>query len=202
MKKLISLIFFSLMLSSCNHLPTSEHEVPPTPREENSVVCYFSRAGENYSVGTVEKGNTEKLAEIFVNELSLSTSFRIETEKSYPASYNECTAIAKQEKENNERPTLKYEIDISGYENIYLGYPIWWSDMPMAVYTFLETNDFESKNIYPFCTHAGSGLASTVTSIKKACPKANVHEGLAVLGFTAQNDQEAAKKAVRDYLSK
>jgi len=79
----------------------------------------------------------------------------------YPVTYDECVALAKQEKESNARPEIKGDIDIDKYDVIFVGYPIWWSDMPMPVYTFLEAHQYEGKTIIPFCTHEGSGLANT-----------------------------------------
>lgn len=166
----------------------------------NILVAYFSRAGENYNVGVVEKGNTEIVAEMIAQETGADL-FKIQTVEGYPESYEECTDVAKKEKEENARPELSVAIDdLSEYDVIYLGYPIWWGDMPMAVYTFLESYDFSGKTIVPFCTHAGSGLAGTVESIKGICAGASVSDGLAITGETAQNDPEAARDAVRGFL--
>ncbi|MFA6875696.1 MAG: flavodoxin, partial [Parabacteroides sp.] len=78
------------------------------------------------------------------------------------------------------------------YDVIYLGYPIWWGTMPMAVYTFLASYDFTGKTIIPFCTHEGSDLGSSVQDIKKVCPKARVLQGLAIKGSNV-NDPESDK---------
>lgn len=79
-------------------------------------------------------------------------------------------------------------------------YPNWWGDMPMAVYTFLESYDFSGKAIVPFCTHEGSGLSSTENSIAKLCPDAEVLDGLAIRGSVAQNSREEANEAVINWL--
>ncbi len=107
----------------------------------------------------------------------------------------------KKEREENARPELSKAIDdISEYDVIYLGYPIWWGDKPMAVYTFLESYNFSGKTIIPFCTHAGSNLSGTIESIKGTCKGASVSDGLAIKGETAHNDPEAARDAVREFL--
>ena len=165
-----------------------------------ALVAYFSRAGENYSVGVVEKGNTEIIAEIIAEEVGADT-FRIQTVNAYPESYDECTAIARQERDEGARPELTSTVaNMDDYDVIYLGYPIWYGDMPMAVYTFLESYDFNGKTIIPFCTHAGSGFASTVGSIQAACSGATVLDGLAIAGTTAQSDREAARELVAEFL--
>ena len=169
--------------------------------EENILIAYFSRAGENYNVGTIEKGNTEIIAEI-VSEQTGGSLFHIETVTPYPESYMECTAVAQQEQRDNARPELSGSVEnMDDYEVIFLGYPNWWGDMPMAVYTFLESYDFSGKTIVPFCTHEGSGLSGTEGSIKRSCPDADVLKGLAVQGKTAQTSYDKAESAVIEWLS-
>ena len=164
------------------------------------LVAYFSRAGENYGVGVIEKGNTCIIAEMIAEQVG-GELFEIKRVKPYPESYNECTEEAKQEQSDNVRPELTATVEnFDDYDVIFLGYPNWWGDMPMPVYTFLESYDFAGKTIIPFCTHAGSGLSSTESSIAGKCPEATVLAGLAMAGTTAQNDQENAKPAVIEWL--
>lgn len=166
------------------------------------LIAYFSRADENYGVGVIEKGNTEIIAEM-ISEETGGELFHIERSTPYPADYDECTDEAKKEQEENARPELASELEsIEAYNTIFIGFPIWWSDMPMAVYTFLESHDFSGKTIIPFCTHAGSGLSSTVSSIQDTCPDATVLEGFAIQGSTAQNDRSNANEAVIEWLEK
>ncbi len=170
------------------------------PPSSKALVAYFSRAGENYGVGVVEKGNTEIIADMILEETG-ADAFRIQTVNTYPESYDQCTEVAKQEQQDQVRPELTSTIEnFDEYNVIYLGYPIWWGDMPMAVYTFLESYDFTGKTIRPFCTHAGSGLADTVGSIQAICGSAEVSDGLAIAGTMAQNDQDAARNLVEGWV--
>lgn len=172
-------------------------EAPAAPK---TLVAYFSRAGENYGVGVIEMGNTEIIAKMIAEKLGADT-FRIQTVYAYPESYAACTKVAKQERDSDARPELTSTIaSIDDYDVIYLGYPIWYGDMPMAVYTFLESYDFTGKTILPFCTHAGSGLAGTAGSIQAACRGATVLNGLAIAGTTAQNDPASASKAINAWI--
>ena len=177
-------------------------EVPTlTEKDSKTLVAYFSRAGENYGVGVIEKGNTHIIADIIAAQTG-GDMFEIAAVTPYPDSYDECTEVAQKEKNENARPELTAKVSsMADYDVIFLGYPIWWGDMPMAVYTFLESYDFTGKTIVPFCTHAGSGLSGTVASVQAACPDAIVLDGLAVAGTTAQNDRTAAEKAVTDWLT-
>lgn len=173
-----------------------------TSADAKVLVAYFSRTGENYGVGVIEKGNTEIIAEMIASK-TVGDLFRIESVNAYPSGYDDCTEVAKEEKNSNARPELTASVtDFGDYDVIYLGYPIWWSDMPMPVYTFLESYDFSGKTIIPFCTHAGSGLSETADSIQKTCPGATVRDGFAISGTTAQNDRESAEKQISDWLEK
>lgn len=170
-----------------------------TDNGNNILIAYFSRADENYGVGVIEKGNTEIIAEM-ISEKTGGLLFHIERAEPYPANYDECTDVAKQEQNDNARPELLEDMDISEYDVIFLGYPIWWGEMPMPVYTFLEGHDFSGKTIIPFCTHAGSGLSGTEKSIESICPDSDILGGLSIKGEDAQNSQEQAQKTVNEWL--
>ena len=183
--------------SASSDLPETE-----PPADDKVLVAYFSRTGENYGVGVIEKGNTEIIAEMIAAKTG-GNLFRIESVNAYPSAYDDCTKVAREEKNANARPELTATVtDFEDYDVIYLGYPIWWSDMPMPVYTFLESYDFSGKTIIPFCTHAGSGLSGTARSIQTACPGATVRDGFAISGATAQNDRTSAERQVSGWLGK
>lgn len=163
------------------------------------LIAYFSRADENYGVGYIEKGNTAMIAEMIAEETG-GELFHIERETPYPAVYDECTAEAKQELNDNARPALAEDKDLAEYDVIFLGYPIWWGEMPMPVYTFLEGHDFSGKTVIPFCTHAGSGLSGTEKSIEDVCTDAEILDGLSIRGEDAQNSQDQARETVKEWL--
>ena len=166
------------------------------------LVAYFSRTDENYGVGIIEYGNTHIIADMIAEAVGAEL-FEIARVTPYPAAYRDCTDEAKKEQSDNARPELTATVDaFDDYDIIFLGYPNWWGDMPMPVYTFPESYDFSGKTVVPFCTHAGSGLSSTVRTLTNKLTGAKVLEGLAVLGTTAQNDRTSAKAAVDSWLSK
>ena len=132
------------------------------------LIAFFSRADENYNVGTVEVGNTEIMAGFMKDYLGgIADTFKIDPVKPYPADYKECTEVATEEKISNARPEFKNSdsIDIDNYDTIFIGYPIWWGDVPMIINTFLEKYDFSGKTIIPFNTHEGSGNSGTFSDI-------------------------------------
>lgn len=159
------------------------------------LVAYFSHAGENYAVGNITKGNTRIVAEM-IAERTGGKLFEISPVKEYPSTYSACVEVAKKEKEAGARPAVREDIAVEDYDVVFIGYPNWWGDMPMSVYTFIEKHDWTGKTVIPFCTHEGSGLSSTEKYIAKACKGAKVEKGLAVRGATAQNDRERTEKYI------
>lgn len=193
-----------MMLCACAFTAHAQGNTSQTTDMKNSkkvLVVFFSRTGENYAVGNIEKGNTHIIAEMIAKETG-GKLFRIETVKPYPDEYKACVEIAKAEKESNTRPEVKGDVKVEDYDIIFLGYPNWWGDMPMAVYTFIEKHNWNGKTVVPFCTHEGSGLSGTERKLKDACKGATVSAGLAIKGTTAQNSQPQALKTVQTWLKK
>lgn len=169
-------------------------------KKEKTLVVYFSKAGENYAVGNIKKGNTGIIAEMIAEETD-GELFQVEPIKDYPNDYTECTEVAQQELNSKARPAIKDDTDVESFDVVYIGYPIWWDDMPMPLYTFIEKHNWQGKTVVPFCTHEGSGLGCTEGKLEKACEGSTVLKGLAVRGATAQNSQEQALKAVERWLA-
>ncbi|MCI9355738.1 MAG: flavodoxin [Firmicutes bacterium] len=151
----------------------------------SKLVAFYSRADENYFSGNyryITVGNTEKVAKMIAEKMGADL-FKIEQTIPYAKDYNTCIAQAKKDLQSKARPELvSIPQNLEQYNEIYLGYPNYWGDMPMAVYTFLENFDWNSKIIYPFCTHEGSGLSGTIQKIQKVCKGAVVAKGLAIQG--------------------
>ena len=142
------------------------------------LVLYFSQSG-----------NTEAVANFIHNAVG-GDIVKLETETPYPSDYDELVDYAQEEQRENARPALSTKIDnIDEYDTIFLGYPNWWGDMPMPIYTFLDEYDLSGKTIAPFITHGGSGLSGTTENIKEEEPNATVTEGLAVNGSNSRNSQ-------------
>ena len=161
------------------------------------LVIFYSRADENYFGGrccSVEVGNTEKVAHM-IEEATGADLFKIEQKIPYSSNYKLCTDQAMADKKANVRPELvRLPANLDGYDEIYLGYPNYWGDMPMAVYTFLEAFDWAGKTIHPFCTHEGSGLSGTERNIACTCKGADVKSGLAICGSDVDNSKEVVMR--------
>ena len=207
-KRVLAILMALVSLTACasNAKQENKETADQTTEEVNmdgkKLVVYFSHTGENYNVGYIEEGNTAIIADM-ITEATDADKFEIVPEKDYPVDYNECIEIAQQEKRANARPEIKGDIAIEDYDVIFLGYPNWWGELPMCVYTFIEKHDWNGKTVIPFITHEGSGMGSTDSKIAKATAGSNtlVGKGLAVQGKVAQENRTSAKKSVDNWLT-
>lgn len=160
--------------------PESGEESPSDGEGKKELVAYFSWSG-----------NTENVA----NSIAARTGadiFKIVPAEPYTNDYDELLDIATKEKQDGARPEIADTIEnFEQYDVVYVGYPNWWSDMPMILYTFFDSYDLSGKTIAPFCTSGGSGLSGTVNSIKELEPEAEVLDGLHI-GDSASSDPDSA----------
>lgn len=201
------MLIFILMSVMVGWRPAfAEAKNTPTTAPESAsdiLVVYFSRTGEQYEVGVIEKGNTEIVAEM-IAEATGADLFEIQPEVDiYSKPYSELTELAMQELNQKARPEIKGDLpDLAPYDTIFIGGPVWWGDWPMICYTYFEANDFAGKTLIPFSTHAGSGLSGFDRKLADAAPDAVVETGLAVRGRDAQSNPDAVRKTVEEWLAK
>ena len=170
--------------------------------DSDTLVVYFSRTGEQYTVGEIDKGNTAIVAEMIAEATGADTFEILPEDDYYPYTYDALTDVAKQEQNENARPAYKGEApDMAKYSTVYVGSPVWWGDWPMIMYTFFENEDLSGKTLIPFSTHEGSGLSGFDTKLQAAVPGANVAEGLAIRGNDAQNKQDEVRAEVESFVN-
>lgn len=163
------------------------------------LVAYFSLAGEQYGVGVIEEGNTAIIAKMIAEQTGADT-FEIEAVNAYPETYDGLLEVSRQERSDNARPEIAGTVDnMEDYDIVFVGYPNWWGDMPMIVYNFLESYDFSEKTVIPFCTHGGSGLSGTESTIEDITG-AEMMDGFDIAGEAAQNQRDKASEAVTEWL--
>lgn len=158
--------------------------------------AYAAEQGKNLVVYFSYSGNTRVVA-TQIHSLVGGDILELKTAHSYPEEYRPCTEQAKREQEQRFRPTLTTDIDPAPYDNIFIGYPMWWGTMPMALFSFLEKHDFSGKTMIPFCTHGGTGLGRGPQDIARACPKAKILKGLAIVGTRATSSQKEIEQWLR-----
>lgn len=198
MKKLLSIILAGLVFFGINKAKAEEINMAG----KKVLVVYFSKTGEQYGVGNITEGNTAIIAKM-IAEKTGADIFEVKLKNdTYPVAYKALTEIALSEKEANARPEIAGNVtNFADYDVVFIGSPNWWADMPMALYTFIEANDWNGKIVAPFVTHEGSGLSSIPSKIK-AATGAEMLDGLAIYGHVAQNEREQAKENVLNWLNK
>ncbi len=167
-------------------------------KDKKSLIIYFSRADENYFGGEmryVDKGNTEVIAE-YIKDITGANMFKVEPLNPYPADYMECIEEAKVRTKEHNAPIKENIPDISEYEVIYVGSPIYWGGMPEELFTALKGLDYSGKIVRPFTTHEGSGLSGVPRQLKEICVGAEVLDGLAIIGSQVNN----SKKKVEEWI--
>ena len=201
MKLTYVIVTISILIFSCVLLFKAEiggKTMAEVNKNHKVLVAYFSRTGEQYGVGNITEGNTAIVAKIIAAKTN-GDLFEIKVAKdNYPKGYMELTEHAKKELQANARPEIVGKVEnFNQYDTIFIGFPVWWGDKPMPVYTFIDSYDFNGKNIVPFCTHEGSGFCGTQGMDKTG---AKVLKGLAMYGHVAQNDKPQAEKQVGEWL--
>jgi flavodoxin len=202
----LSVLAMAVSATTCSNIDNKTEKQVALTGDEKILIAYFSYPepdGVNASSGAsslikndVLLGNTEYLAQI-IQEATDGDTFRIQTVQQYPASHEPLIAQASEEKEAGARPALATRIEnLNRYDIIFIGYPNWWGDLPMPLYTFLEEYDFSGKIIIPFNSHGGSGLSNTVNTITGLEPGATVVKGFTV----SRNTVGEAKNDVLDWL--
>ena len=170
---------------------------------KRSLVIYFSRAGENWQVGNVERGNTAIMVD-YIKELANVDVFEIVPEKPYPTDYMECVHYVNDvEIPQNLRPAYKGDVEnLADYDNIFIGGPIWNGQPPMIIRTFIEAHQSElsGKTFVPFGTHGGSGVSSYTSLIRSYFPNAKQLESLGIAGTDIHNN--ASKTRVDNWLKR
>lgn len=158
------------------------------------LIAYFTY-GENAPLGDGVDASTSASIQYRGDELTGNTGlvadmiadatggelFSILTAEQYPDSYGDTVEAGQAERRAGARPELASHLDsLDGYGTVFLGFPNWWGDMPMAVYSFLDEYDLSGKTIVPFVTSGGSGFSGTMQAIEQAEPDAEVLEGLSI----------------------
>ena len=156
---------------------------------KKNLIVYFSVSN-----------NTKALAEMIHKNIE-SDIVSIEAVKPYSKLFMFRTIRAKREQSKDKRPEFEeLNLKLEDYNNIFIGYPIWWYTLPMIMYSFFDKYDLSGKTIIPFNTHEGSSDGGTYNTIKELEPKAKILEGLPISGGSVKKDN--TESLVKDWLKK
>ena len=223
MKRLITLLTAAgiiLSLAACGNTQSGTSDATAATVGGNTaktggkaVSVYFSRVGntdfpDNVDVITSAtlnkqngelKGNAQLIAEWAADEAGCKT-FEIVTEERYPSDYDQTVDKAKEEQTQSKRPALKTTLENAAeYDTVYLSFPNWWADLPMAVYSFFDAYDLSGKTINVFVTHEGSGFSRTIDTIRELEPGATVNEALPIRGGSVTGEENAVREWVKTH---
>ena len=177
---------------------TKTNETTAMAKDGKALVVFFSHAGDNYSVGNIEVGNTKIVAD-YISEITGAEQFEIVTHKYDGMAYNPLIKLAKEEAKNGELPEYEGDIDLNKYDTVFIGGPVWWGTYPQVMFTFFKkhANDLKGKTVIPFTTHEGSGLANCVEDVKEAFPGANVTKGFSIYGHEVRTEKKKVEEWIR-----
>ena len=183
---------------------TAEAESSEAGAQSSLLVAYFSYAENAALPDDVDAsasasiqpwngaltGNTGVVADM-IAQATGADLFSIRTVEQYPDTYDATLDQGQQEQSEGARPELATHLEnLDSYDTIFLGFPNWWGDMPMAVYTFLDEVDLSGKTVIPFVTSGGSGFSNTISTIQQMEPQATVQEGLSIGASSATGAQQ------------
>ena len=183
---------------------TAEAESSEAGAQSSLLVAYFSYAENAALPDDVDAsasasiqpwngaltGNTGVVADM-IAQATGADLFSIRTVEQYPDTYDATIDQGQQEQSEGARPELATHLEnLDSYDTIFLGFPNWWGDMPMAVYTFLDEVDLSGKTVIPFVTSGGSGFSNTISTIQQMEPQATVQEGLSIGASSATGAQQ------------
>ena len=190
------LAILCLSAFSCSSKTTSDNASDVTEaaqtKENKTLVAYFSASG-----------NTKKVAET-IAEITGATLFEIEPAQPYTEEdldgWNESARGTRESKDRTTRPEVKNKVEnMTQYDTIYLGFPIWWYTCPTIINTFLEQYDLAGKTIIPFATSGGSDFGNTEKDLKVSAPSAIFKPGK-VLFKTEGILKDVDKKTVEGWI--
>ena len=177
-------VLLTISLSAC-----SQSNKPKEIKQMKTIVIFFSHAGDNYAVGNIKVGNTKIVAD-YISEITGADQYEIITHKYDGMAYGLLTKLAQEEANKGELPPYEGKApDLSKYDTVFIGGPVWWGTYPQVMFTLFKDINLDGKTIIPFTTHEGSGLASCVSDVKKAFPKANVTKGFAIYGHEVRTER-------------
>lgn len=158
---------------------------PARPVDASALLVFFSRPGENYWYGglrDLDLGNTKRLAQMIAERIDCDT-YEIRPADPYPQAYDSTVKRNRQEQAEDARPEIAGDLpDVSDYETVLLGSPVWSSSAPMIMSTFIDSVDLTGTTVLPFVTYAVSGMSGIDQDYRDALPEVEVVDGLAVQG--------------------
>ena len=200
-----------LTVSCSDHEPDSEgnktdmEEVVPGTNHK-ILIAYFSEplpdgvdavtSASRVLVNGDLYGSVQYVATV-IGEATGGDMVRIQTAQPYPDNFDDLAEQANGERQNDIHPALATQINnFDDYDVVFVGYPIWWYQMPMAMYSFFDKFDCNGKTIIPFSTHGGSGWSGTLEDIRELVPNATLTKGYSI----SRNNTATSRDGILNWL--
>lgn len=218
-------IAISIAFSGCSNqgdiVITSDNTTPETTlgndttvsdnSSEKILIAYFSRYGNtdfeddvdasssaSIVIDSDEKYSTTEYMANMIKQAVGGDVYFIETQEKYAVDFNQLRDDNHKEMDENILPALKDKgLDLSAYDTVFIGYPVWATDVPQAVLSFLNEYDLSDKTVIPFCTHDGYGAGSSYQSVADASHSQNVLNGISV----ESKDVPTAQDSINSWLT-
>ena len=195
--KLISLILAAVMITAAlagcaerNRAPQVDEQ--DLTKETSVLVVYFTWSG-----------HLDSMAHWIADETG-GDVLRVLARDEYPESYNDTTARAKKEKDGGARPAITVSLSaaqMAKYDTVFFGFPVWWYDLPMPMWTFLESVDLSGKTVHIFFSHEGTSdggsALSTIGTLAKGAT-VNTDNALSIRGSKVKNSEEDVRDWVKE----
>lgn len=176
-------VSLSAIFSEISEEPEPEPEPDPEPGSSRCLVVYYTWSGNSRSLANDIGG----ILGCDVIQVELTTSYTATTDQElYPIAQAEIAAIDN----NGTYPSIKTTVEnISDYDVVLVGYPLWYSRMATPMQTFLHNHaeQLAGKTIALFCTSASSGISGTVADARRLCPNSTLTEALWVRSSAISN---------------
>lgn len=190
----------------------NDNQTPVTPGSSKILIAYFSRWGNtdypsdvDASTGAsiqIRNGNKQGTTQIMAEYIQTAVGgdiHLIETSSRYPVSFDDVRDLNHSEMASNYLPPLKNKVDnMDNYDIVFVGYPVWATDAPQAIKSFLSQYDMTGKTVVPFCTHDGYGAGRSYATVANAAPGSTARDGLALLA----SDVPTAENRVKEWLER
>ncbi|WP_336249552.1 flavodoxin [Stomatohabitans albus] len=191
-----------LMLTACSQSGTSatgasESGAASGGGDAKALVVYFSRT-KGIEGGDLDIGHTKRVA-MFIKDYMKADEYEIVPAKDYPDTYDETVEVAEKELDSDARPEIKNPLpDVSGYDTVFVGAPVWYDEYPKIIETFLDGVDLKGKTIVPFVTHEGSEMGGVQTFMEKKYSGEKVLKGLPIEGPKSAESKDAVEAWLKE----
>lgn len=148
--------------------------------DKEIAIIYFSATGTTKKIAEyIENATSGNLIEIVPKEKYTESDLNYE---------NDNSRANKEQNDSTARPVISNNINTDSYDVIYLGYPIWWGDIPKIILTFLDNHNLNSKTVIPFCTSGSTGISDSLSTLKNYNKNVNWIDGKRFSSSTTQDE--------------